>query len=284
MPATSATPSALVVRVPGNAATGPVRAIVHQNASNPFIQFQRLNSAPQVAPSRVADIPLAFAPTDVAVSPAGTTAYAVGAGGLATIDLATRIPSYKAIGPSSHIALTPDGRRALITQPAHGQVLDVDADPASLNLGGIKATIPVGDPGAPDGVAISPSGRRGYVTDQATGTIYVVDTDPASATRDSVVGELADSVAVLTGGVTVLPTNDRVLYTSGHTFGAFDSNGRLGEGVLLLTKPYRKAELARMVRLCLDRAIDHMGDPIPLPYSVQEDLERFLRENPPKPG
>jgi PAS domain S-box-containing protein len=74
----------------------------------------------------------------------------------------------------------------------------------------------------------------------------------------------------------------RVLYTSGHTFGAFDSSERLGEGVLLLAKPYRKAELARMVRLCLDRAIDHMGDPIPLPYSVQEDLERFLRENPPK--
>jgi PAS domain S-box-containing protein len=76
----------------------------------------------------------------------------------------------------------------------------------------------------------------------------------------------------------------RVLYTSGHTFGAFDSSERPGEGVLLLTKPYRKAELARMVRLCLDRAIDHMGDPIPLPYSVQEDLERFLKENPPKPG
>jgi PAS domain S-box-containing protein len=73
----------------------------------------------------------------------------------------------------------------------------------------------------------------------------------------------------------------RVLYTSGNTFGAFDSE-RPAEGVLLLTKPYRKAELARMVRLALDRAIDHMGDPIPLPYSVQPDLERFLRENPPK--
>ena len=72
----------------------------------------------------------------------------------------------------------------------------------------------------------------------------------------------------------------RVLYTSGNTFGAFDSSARLGDGVLLLAKPYRKAELARMVRLCLDRAIDHMGDPIPLPYSVQEDLERFLKENP----
>ena len=74
----------------------------------------------------------------------------------------------------------------------------------------------------------------------------------------------------------------RVLYTSGNTFGAFDSSALLGEGVLLLAKPYRKAELARMVRLCLDRAIDHMGDPIPLPYSVQPDLERFLRENPPE--
>ena len=74
----------------------------------------------------------------------------------------------------------------------------------------------------------------------------------------------------------------RVLYTSGNTFGAFDSSGGLAYGVLLLAKPYRKAELARLVRLCLDRAIDHMGDPIPLPYSVQEDLERFLRENPPE--
>jgi PAS domain S-box-containing protein len=76
----------------------------------------------------------------------------------------------------------------------------------------------------------------------------------------------------------------RVLYTSGNTFDAFNAGGRLANGVLLLTKPYRKAELARMVRLSLDRAIDHMGDPIPLPYSVQEDLERFLKENSPKPG
>ena len=74
----------------------------------------------------------------------------------------------------------------------------------------------------------------------------------------------------------------RVLYTSGNTFGAFDTNGPLADSVLLLTKPYRKAELARMVRVALDRAIDHMGDPIPTPYSVQPDLQRFLRENPRK--
>src|SRR6185312_13122108 len=40
----------------------------------------------------------------------------------------------------------------------------------------------------------------------------------------------------------------RVLYTSGNTFGAF-ADLRPAEGVLLLKKPYRKAELARMVRL-----------------------------------
>lgn len=75
----------------------------------------------------------------------------------------------------------------------------------------------------------------------------------------------------------------RVLYTSGNTFDAFTSSERLSEGVLLLHKPYRKADLARMVRLALDRAIDHMGDPVPLPYSVQDDVERFQRKYPPKP-
>ncbi|MEP6838793.1 MAG: PAS domain S-box protein [Bradyrhizobium sp.] len=74
----------------------------------------------------------------------------------------------------------------------------------------------------------------------------------------------------------------RVLFTSGNTFGAFNSEERPREGVLLLTKPYRKADLARMVRLGLDRPIDHVGDPIPTPYSVLPDVERFLRENPPK--
>jgi PAS domain S-box-containing protein len=81
--------------------------------------------------------------------------------------------------------------------------------------------------------------------------------------------------------VTELRRPLRVLYTSGNTFGAFDSGS---DGVLLLAKPYRKAELARMVRFALDRALDHMGDPIPLPYSVHADLERFLKENPPTHG
>src|SRR5262249_9167895 len=44
----------------------------------------------------------------------------------------------------------------------------------------------------------------------------------------------------------------KVLYTSGYTENAIVHHGRLDPGVLLLAKPYRKAELARMIRTALD--------------------------------
>jgi len=74
----------------------------------------------------------------------------------------------------------------------------------------------------------------------------------------------------------------RVLFTSGYSDGALPLQGRMGQGIPLLTKPYRRAELARLVRRCLDIAVDPAGDPIPTPYSVQPDVERFLRKYPPK--
>ncbi|MBR0752534.1 PAS domain S-box protein [Bradyrhizobium jicamae] len=86
--------------------------------------------------------------------------------------------------------------------------------------------------------------------------------------------QLAD--VLMTGRPTL-----RVLFTSGYSGGALPLQGRSGHGIPLLTKPYRRAELARMLRRCLDLAVDLDGDPAPMPYSVQPDLERFLRENPP---
>jgi PAS domain S-box-containing protein len=57
--------------------------------------------------------------------------------------------------------------------------------------------------------------------------------------------ELADEVARKHPAI-------KVLYTSGYTDNAIVHHGRLDPGVLLLGKPYRKADLARMVRVALD--------------------------------
>lgn len=48
-----------------------------------------------------------------------------------------------------------------------------------------------------------------------------------------------------------LRSDFKVLYTSGYTENAIVHHGRLDAGVLLLAKPYRKADLARMIRLAL---------------------------------
>jgi CheY-like chemotaxis protein len=46
----------------------------------------------------------------------------------------------------------------------------------------------------------------------------------------------------------------KVLYTSGYTENAIVHHGRLDPGVLLLAKPYGRAERARMLRRALDQA------------------------------
>ncbi|MDO8298465.1 PAS domain-containing protein [Lacisediminimonas sp.] len=56
--------------------------------------------------------------------------------------------------------------------------------------------------------------------------------------------ELADQARQLRPGL-------RVLYTSGYTENAIVHNGRLDPGVLLLTKPYRRIELANKIREAL---------------------------------
>jgi CheY-like chemotaxis protein len=56
--------------------------------------------------------------------------------------------------------------------------------------------------------------------------------------------QLADEVSKRRPGI-------KVLYTSGYTDNAIVHQGRLDPGVLLLTKPYRKSQLASMIRRAL---------------------------------
>jgi len=135
---------------------------------------------------------------------------------------------------------------------------------------------------------------RGYVTMQLEGLGYrvIVAVDAAEALAIADRGTRFDLLftdIVMPGGINGRQLAEqmmagrpslRVLFTSGYAYAAVHSRGRVGQGIPILTKPYRKAELARMLRRCLDPAVDSAGDPIPLPYSVQPDLDRFLRQNP----
>ena len=56
--------------------------------------------------------------------------------------------------------------------------------------------------------------------------------------------QLAEEVAKRRPGI-------KVLYTSGYTDNAIVHQGRLDPGVLLLSKPYRKSQLADMIRRAL---------------------------------
>jgi hypothetical protein len=56
--------------------------------------------------------------------------------------------------------------------------------------------------------------------------------------------QLADVVATLRPSL-------KVMFSSGYTENAVIHHGRLEPGLLLLPKPYRKEELARMVRVAL---------------------------------
>jgi CheY-like chemotaxis protein len=56
--------------------------------------------------------------------------------------------------------------------------------------------------------------------------------------------QLAEAVATHRPGL-------KVLYTSGYTDNSIVHHGRLDQGVLLLTKPYRKPQLAQMIRQAL---------------------------------
>jgi len=72
--------------------------------------------------------------------------------------------------------------------------------------------------------------------------------------------QLADEVARRRPGT-------KVLYTSGYTENAIVHQGRLDQGVMLLSKPYRKSALASMMRLALGDAIAESPESEPIPLA-----------------
>jgi CheY-like chemotaxis protein len=142
----------------------------------------------------------------------------------------------------------------LYLPPAHGRI-DATAAAAGTVAGGNEMNLVVEDDAMVRNFVIAQLGSLGYRT------IAAADSRAALALVES--GEPFDLLftdVILPGGMTGRQLADEVakrrpgmklLYTSGYTDNSIVHHGRLDQGVLLLTKPYRKNQLAEMVRQAL---------------------------------
>ena len=139
------------------------------------------------------------------------------------------------------------------------EVVDAIGGPAAAPIaGGAETILVVEDDAAVRNFVVGQLESLGYRTfaaaDGNAALEIVARGDPFDLLFTDVVmpgmsgRELAEVVQKIRPGV-------KVLYTSGYTDNAIVHHGRLDEGVLLLAKPYRKAELAEMVRGALGTAV-----------------------------
>ena len=142
----------------------------------------------------------------------------------------------------------------LYLPPAHGRAEAAAATTAPV-AGGSEAILVVEDDVLVRNFVIAQLQALGYRTvaaaDSRAALVHIDSGEPFDLLFTDVIlpggmsgRELADEVAKRRPGL-------KVLYTSGYTDNSIVHHGRLDEGVLLLTKPYRKSQLAQIVRQAL---------------------------------
>jgi signal transduction histidine kinase/CHASE3 domain sensor protein len=97
--------------------------------------------------------------------------------------------------------------------------------------------------------------RTAAVGDSQAALAYVDDRRPFDLLFTDVIMPGAMTGRQLADEVKRRRPGTKVLYTSGYTDNGIVHHGRLDEGVLLLSKPYRKSALAQMVRDALELAL-----------------------------
>jgi CheY-like chemotaxis protein len=158
------------------------------------------------------------------------------------------------------------GHIKIYSEPGHGTTIRLYLPPASA---GADAALPSAAPiaGGSETILVVEDDPlvRNFVVAQLQGlgyrTIAAADSRAAMAVVEN--GEPFDLLftdVILSGGMTGRQLADavakhrpglKVLYTSGYTDNSIVHHGRLDQGVLLLTKPYRKTQLAQMIRQAL---------------------------------
>ncbi|HUY87035.1 MAG TPA: hypothetical protein VMU77_07945 [Acidimicrobiales bacterium] len=161
---------------------------------------------------------------NMAISPDGTTAYAVdsGPGNVDIIDLGSHsiIGSVKVGGSPTGIAITPDGKQLWVTSTnvnnSSGYVSVVDTASHS-----IAAKIPVGS--GPTGIAITPDGTSAYVANTgyltSEGSVSVINVQQLEVIDSISVGYQPTGIAISPDGTQVWVSNSAIFTLFGSSTG-----------------------------------------------------------------
>jgi signal transduction histidine kinase/CHASE3 domain sensor protein/CheY-like chemotaxis protein len=163
------------------------------------------------------------------------------------------------------------GHIKIYSEPGHGTTIRLYLPPANGRIDAAMATAGTVSGGNEKILVVEDDALvRNFVIAQLNGlgyrTIAAADSRVALALVEK--GETFDLLftdVILPGGMTGRELADeierrrpgtKVLFTSGYTDNSIVHHGRLDQGVLLLTKPYRKNQLAEMVRQALKGAMN----------------------------
>ena len=158
------------------------------------------------------------------------------------------------------------GHIMIYSEQGHGTTIKMYLPPAADILPAVEATLAPTVEGGHETILVVEDDKlvRDYVLTQLHSLGYVT-LDAANATEALAVVASGHTFDLLFTDVIMPGLNGRqlanemlkikpglkVLYTSGYTENAIIHHGRLDEGVLLLAKPYRKSEMAIMIRKAL---------------------------------
>jgi YVTN family beta-propeller protein len=104
------------------------------------------------------------------------------------------VDTIRGFGFPYRIAITPEGRTAIVTDPVRGEVRIIDVQTRHT-----RKVIPFPGPSdgsaMPEGVTTSDDGTRAFVTLEATGTVVAIDVETARVLWTASVGSSPDGIA-----------------------------------------------------------------------------------------
>ncbi|HZC96211.1 MAG TPA: ATP-binding protein, partial [Bradyrhizobium sp.] len=158
------------------------------------------------------------------------------------------------------------GHVMIYSEEGHGTTIKMYLPPATGTSPGIEAAIAAAVEGGHETILVVEDDKlvRDYVLTQLRSLGYVT-LDAANAAEALAIVKAGRPFDLLFTDVIMPGINGRqladeilkvkpglkVLFTSGYTENAIIHHGRLDEGVLLLAKPYRKSDMAIMIRKAL---------------------------------